>query len=65
MKICPCSGRNSPINNFNKVDLPEPLPPIITKVSPLLTSKLILFKINLSLKDLYMLTTFIIIPPQR
>ena len=27
--------------------------------------KLILFKINLSLKDLYMLTTFIIIPPQR
>ena len=38
-RTVPSDGRSSPIRCFSSVLLPEPLPPMITKISPCSTSK--------------------------
>ena len=43
--MSPESGREILDNIFNKVDLPEPFPPIIPNTSPLLTEKLRMLKL--------------------
>ncbi len=60
ISMSPESGREIFDNIFNKVDLPEPFPPIIPNTSPLLTEKLRELKTLCPLYDFDKLFTEII-----